>query len=446
MAYEQAIKTYDRLYRKVDLETVLDLWASNTGPLNVYVHSPFCASICRFCYYKGVQFDPRSDAQLYERYYGSYLPAAVAPFRPLLERREVGNYFFGGGTPSLMRPETLRAVFGLFPRFREVRSKTFEVHPALWQPEQLDVLAEHGFNCCIIGIQSFDKPVLERQRRIHAPFEQVLDLAKQIRARGMRVACDLIHRMDPIDADAIFERDLALVGELGSDVISLQLNYDEVADPAHNERFFRLIEASGLLASHRWEEPGELSIERKKTMKCYRLVENGLPLATYDAEVFPFVQSLDEVSKFVPERADLPSVVGFGSYQNPRKNTFSNLRGPRPVEYIEVNHDWTPTYYVTYEGSEKDFFAACQEYLDRLRTIGPPPAGVKIHFSNKVQVAAEDRVDRRAVSDVDVGVDWAYSDPDIEAYLAKLQELFPEWKWHRRRRRGPGRPGPAGSG
>jgi hypothetical protein len=430
MGYEEAIRTYDRIYRKVDLATLLELWASNRGPLNVYVHSPFCASICRFCYYQGVQFSFESDSATYDRYYASYLPAVVAPFRPMLEAREVTNYFFGGGTPSLMRPDTLRSVFGLFPRFQEVRSKTFEIHPAVWCEEQLDVLAEHGFNCCIIGIQSFDERVLERQRRLHAPFERVLELAQAIRARGMHLAADLIYRMDPIDADEIFARDLALVKQLESDVLSLQLNYDEAKDPAHNERFFQLIEASGLGASHRWELDRPVDLELKKELKCLRLVRNDVPLDLHRRELFPFVNSLDELSKFDPWRTNLPSVIGFGSYRNPRKNTFSNLRGEWAVEYIEVNDDWTPRYYVTYESPAETFFDEWQEHLEKLRTIGPPPRGMKFHFSSRIPVDKEDRIYRRTNSRLDVGVEWAYSTGEIQAYVEKLKQLFPHWKWN----------------
>jgi len=64
---------------------------------------------------KGVRFDPRRDAGLYERYYGDYLPRVVAPFRPVIVARGVVSYFFGGSTPSLMRTDTMRAVFRLFP-------------------------------------------------------------------------------------------------------------------------------------------------------------------------------------------------------------------------------------------------------------------------------------------------------------------------------------------
>ncbi len=428
MSYENAIETYERIYERVGLDAVRELWRDNEGPLHVYVHSPFCASICKFCYYKGVAFDARSDGDVYERFYGNYLPSAVLPFVEMLDRREVGNYFFGGGTPSLMRPETMRSVFRLFPRFGAVRSKTFEIHPALWSEEQLDVLAEHGFNCCIVGIQSFDEAVLARQGRIHAPFERVRALVEAVRSRGMYVAGDLIYRMDEHDADEIFERDLTLVARLDCDVLSLQLNYDRVDDPWLNERFFEAIFASELPAAYYWEGGPEPNLALKKTLKCFRYVRRCIPFETYAGEIFRFTGSLDEGSKVL--RPGLPSVIGFGSYRNPRKNTFSNVRGVGgTVEYIEVNRDWTPAYYVTYDSRSRNFFDECQQELERFRELGPPPRGVRIVFENVVARAKENYVFRRVESPVRVAVAWDYTNPEIDAYLEGLRKLFPHWGW-----------------
>jgi hypothetical protein len=428
MSYENAIETYHRIYDLVDVDSLVALWKENTGPLHVYVHSPFCASICKFCYYKGVQFGFDKDAALYDQFYDDYLPRAIEPFRFVLDSRRVDNYFFGGGTPSLMKPETMERVFRLLPGFDAVRSKTFEIHPALWSEEQLDLLAGHGFNCCIIGIQSFDAAVLERQGRLHAPFERVRDLARAIRARGMRVAGDLIYRMDEIDAEAIFVRDLSLVDEIDCDVLSLQLNYDTIADEAYNAKFFELIFASALASRYYWEGGESISIALKKTLKCFRYVRKDLPFPVYDREVFPFIRTIDEGSKVL--RPGLPSVIGFGSYKNPRKNTFSNIRSDTAtVEYIEVNDAWTPTYFVTYDSRTRDFFDECEAELQRFREIGPPPRGVKISFENQVPRAKENYIFRRVESRVAVGVTWEYTNAEIQRYLDELKRVFPNWEW-----------------
>ena len=197
MGYEKAIETYKRLHEKISLEEVLSYWRdAGDIDMNVYVHSPFCASICKFCHYKGIKFSPEQDIQLYDKFYKDYLPNTIKPFLPILKNKTIGNYFFGGGTPSLMKPETMQEIFSLFPGFKDVTSKTFEVHPAIWSDEQLDVLAEYNFNCIIVGVQSFDENVLKRQNRIHASVERIAQLSEKVKNRGMYVAGDVIYHMD----------------------------------------------------------------------------------------------------------------------------------------------------------------------------------------------------------------------------------------------------------
>lgn len=432
MNYDKAIERYERIYRRVEVAELQEIWGTNAGEVNVYVHSPFCPSICKFCYYKGVEFSFDKDAALYDRYYSSYLPESIAPFRELLQSRSIGNYFFGGGTPSLMRPDTMRSVFGLFPNFAAVGSKTFELHPAVWTPEQVDILAEHNFNCCIIGIQSFDKGVLDRQNRRHASFETVQQLANYIKSRGMYLATDLIYRMDDIDAEAIFKRDLELVAELGSDVISLQLNYDLIKDEDYTETFFELILSSALARDYCWEsaDSQQISLNLKKRMKCFRYVHNGIPLHTYRKDIFPFVQSIDEASKTVGHSANFPSVIGFGSYQNPRKNTFSIARDPAGVvEYIEINNGWTHQYYITFESRSRDFFDGCVKELELIRELGAPPMGMKIVLENRVPALKDDSIFRRVDAQVTMSVAWDYTNPPIADYVEKLKRVFPHWTW-----------------
>jgi hypothetical protein len=432
MSYQDAIERYNRIYRKADLASILEMWASNQRALHVYVHSPFCPSVCRFCYYKGIPFSFDTDSEVYEQYYSRYLPRSVEPFRPLLESRNVESYFFGGGTPSLMKPDTMRSVFKLFPGFEDVRSKTFEIHPAIWTEEQVDILAENNFTCCIIGIQSFDEELLRRQRRVPAPFSTIRQLVDRIRSRGMQVAVDLIYQMDEIDSDAVFATDLKLVEELGSDVISLQQNYDILRSQEYTKRFFELILNSELAKDYYWElaDREKLSINRKKTLKCFRYVRKGIPKQKYLSEIFQFIPSMDEGSKTEAYGRSFPSVIGFGSYRNPRKNTFSIIRDPEStVEYIEINNNWNPEYYVTYESRSRDFFDECVNELNLLREIGPPPKGMKIVLQNEVPVTDENRVFRRASSKVDLSVSWDYLTPQIEAYVSELKKLFPHWKW-----------------
>jgi hypothetical protein len=407
----------------VDLATLLDLWSGSQGALHVYVHGPFGPSRPGSSDPVGVEPAPDGDAGLYERYYDDYLPAVARPFLPMLEARPVANYLFGGGTASRMRPDTMRSVFALFPGFQGVRSKTFEIHPACWSEEQLDVLAEHAFNCCIVGVHSFDERVLERQRRIPAPFERIRELCRAVRGRGMWLAVDLTYRMDPIDADAIFQRDLERVGALEGDVLRLALPRSEATNRAIAKAFYQRIVDSGLGRGYRWEgsDPGWVQSDAQH---CFRYVRKDVSLDVYRREIFPFVLSGDEASK-LPHRTDLPSVLGLGSWRNPRRRTFSNIRDERKtVCYVEVNEDWAPGYYVVYERYVRDFYDECLEQLDQFRRIGPPPRGVRIVLQ---PIQAEGAPG--SAPQVHVGVAWDYRTRDVDEYLTQLRQMFPDWIW-----------------
>ena len=181
-------------------------------------------------YYKGVKFDRRRDSELYEHYYGDYLPRVIEPFLPIIAARNVVSYFFGGETPSLMSADTMRELFQRFPDLVHTPSKTIELHAAIWDERQLDVLAEFGSNCAIIGIQAFDRAVLARHNRSHVPVEIVRTLAAKLKERGIAVAVDLIYRMDALDAGAIFTQDLQQLLGIDFDIVSLSHSFDDIKE------------------------------------------------------------------------------------------------------------------------------------------------------------------------------------------------------------------------
>lgn len=436
MGYENAIARYREIYRQSSVTELISEFDGFDGDVSVYVHSPFCASICKFCYYKGVEFDRKRDAGLYERYYDDYLPAVVRPFLPIIERHQIRSYFFGGGTPSLMSAQTMRQLFSLFPGFAATRSKTFEIHPAIWNEQQLDVLAEYDFNCAIIGIQSFDPNVLSRQNRLHAPVEKIRELAAGLKSRGITVATDLIYRMDATDAESIFATDLELLQSIDFDVVSLQHNYDDACNDLHLDEFYREIEQSGILSDYRWEH-SDSSLEMegslpsralKKTGKCLRLVVKSMDIEEYRQSVFPFVGTIDEASKARQSTLTSPdkAVLGFGSYKNPRKNTFSYIRRKhRVTEFIEVNNDWQAEYYAVYHQDAHDTFRETAAMFKQLKALGPVPEGINIAVLNKSQVDKESYIYRRPRMMIGLVLSWQDETPQQLAYLDRVKSSFP---------------------
>ena len=432
MDYKSVIAKYNEMHHRSSLEEILSIWTKSNSDLNVYVHSPFCPTVCKYCYYKGKKFSFDKDHDLYLKYYYTYLPETIKPFLPIIESRRVGNYFFGGGTASLMKPETMRYIFDIFPGFREVKSKTFEIHPAVWTEEQLDILAEYNFNCCIIGIQSFDKSVLERQNRLYAAKETIKDLAQKIKSRGMYLAVDMIYRMDPIDADEIFKHDLDYLPELNSDIISFQHHFDEIGDEEQIKTFFDIIYHSPLQTNYRWEyatkEHPTMSISQKKVNKVYRYLKNSIPYITYSTEIFSFANSLDECSKyfFYTKAPSYPSIIGFGSYQNCCKNTFSSVyRDNSIVEYIEVNNNWSTEYYITFNEDRAKIFKESAELIKQFNSLDNRPAEISIEVINAL-VPKDDRyILRKPYIVVGLEVSWKDRTVAVSEFLERLNNAFP---------------------
>jgi hypothetical protein len=429
MNYKSVITKYNEMHCRSSIEDIISIWNRSKSDLNVYVHSPFCPSVCKFCYYKGRKFSFEKNLNLYDKYYYTYLPKVIKPFLPVIESRQIKNYFFGGGTPSLMKPETMRFIFDIFPGFNDVKSKTFEIHPAVWTDEQLDILSERNFNCCIIGIQSFDKSVLARQNRLYASKEKIKELARKIKDRGMYLAVDLIYRLDPIDADTIFKRDLDCVLELNSDIISLQHNFDELKEEEQIRKFFDIISESSLAADYYWEfatqEHPEMSISKKKENKASRYLANNLSYETYSTDIFTFIDSLDECSKQFFRSNCSTSAIGFGSYQNSRKNTFSSIYYENSAfEYIEVNNNWTPEYYITFAEDRGKILAETAALMKKFNSLGNRPPEISVKVINAI-VPKDDRyVFRKPYVVVGLKVSWEERTAAVNEFLGVLGNTF----------------------
>jgi oxygen-independent coproporphyrinogen-3 oxidase len=138
-------------------------------PLGLYVHVPFCASICNYCNFNRGLFDPA----LKDR----YVTAVMAEIRRVGAAAaggrgpaEADTIFFGGGTPSLLEPAEIGAIiaacrecFSLQP----ASEITIEANPETVSVSSLSALRRAGVNRLSVGVQSFRDDELVRLGRIH---------------------------------------------------------------------------------------------------------------------------------------------------------------------------------------------------------------------------------------------------------------------------------------
>jgi putative oxygen-independent coproporphyrinogen III oxidase len=162
-----------------------------TRPLALYIHWPFCASKCPYCDFNShvrerVDHQAWRDALLAELGY----EAALTPDHKLV------SIFFGGGTPSLMAPETTAALIEKAKSLwvHEDLEITLEANPNSVEADRFAAFAAAGVNRVSIGIQSFDDAELKFLGRLHSANEaaRAISIAQQ---NFDRVSFDLIYAL-----------------------------------------------------------------------------------------------------------------------------------------------------------------------------------------------------------------------------------------------------------
>jgi oxygen-independent coproporphyrinogen-3 oxidase len=157
------------------------------SPLGLYVHIPFCTSICNYCNFNRGLF----DAGVKEQY--------VRALSTEIQRAGAGELadtiFFGGGTPSLLDPEeiaalieTCRAAFDVAPD-AEI---TLETNPETVTIGRLERFRAGGVNRISFGVQSFREPELRRLGRVHSADRARSAIVEARRAGFDNVSLDLM--------------------------------------------------------------------------------------------------------------------------------------------------------------------------------------------------------------------------------------------------------------
>jgi oxygen-independent coproporphyrinogen-3 oxidase len=127
----------------------------------LYIHVPFCPTLCPYC-----------DFHVVRRYggvVGAYLERLAEEARTLYRHfpQPLTTVYFGGGTPSFLRNRELEQLFGALPWDINRAEVTMEANPGTLSTERLQLLRDHGVNRLSIGVQSFQEGVLKTLGRAH---------------------------------------------------------------------------------------------------------------------------------------------------------------------------------------------------------------------------------------------------------------------------------------
>jgi len=213
--------------------------ASRRDPgFGVYVHWPFCAQKCPYCDFNSHVRHKGIDEG---RFAAAFL-TELAETRSLTGPQTVSSVFFGGGTPSLMQPETVGAILDRIAQLWEVAPDaevTLEANPGSVEMGRFRGYRAAGVNRVSLGVQSLRDAELKRLGRIHsaAEAEAAIDVASTV---FDRFSFDLIYAR-PGQTPAAWRQELAQALALAGGHLSL---YQLTIEP---ETPFAALHAAGKL-------------------------------------------------------------------------------------------------------------------------------------------------------------------------------------------------------
>ena len=189
-------------------------------PLSVYVHIPFCASLCYYCACNKIITKQYGQAERYLQSLGREIDLTVAE---LGRGQPVSQLHWGGGSPTFLRDDDMKALKERLNeafQFLPGGEYSIEVDPRTVDASRLALVRGLGFNRLSLGVQDFEPAVQKAVHRIQST-NDVKNLMVAARALGFdSVNLDLIYGL-PMQTAASFERTLDQVIELRPERIAL---------------------------------------------------------------------------------------------------------------------------------------------------------------------------------------------------------------------------------
>jgi oxygen-independent coproporphyrinogen III oxidase len=187
-----------------DLEKYYELADQRGTPVSIYMHIPFCESLCLFCACN-VSIQKNKEVAI------PYLAALKSEIdhigRRVSKKRPVIQFHWGGGTPTYLTPAQMEDLFGHARErfsFAPEAEIGVEVDPRVTTTAHLETLRRLGFNRLSMGIQDFQRKVQETVHRVQ-PYEMTRDLILAARKLGFEsLNADLIYGL-PYQTAASFE-------------------------------------------------------------------------------------------------------------------------------------------------------------------------------------------------------------------------------------------------
>ena len=203
-----------------DLQQVHEEAERAHSPVSLYMHLPFCESLCLFCACNVIIQKDKGVAPPYLEVLKREMERVSAS---VSGERKVVQFHWGGGTPTYLTPAQIEDLFGATKEhftFAEDAEVGIEVDPRVTSREHLETLRRLGFNRLSMGIQDFHPEVQQAIHRIQ-PFESTRDLLFAARKLGFdSINVDLIYGL-PYQTPERFAHTVEQILQLAPDRVAL---------------------------------------------------------------------------------------------------------------------------------------------------------------------------------------------------------------------------------
>jgi menaquinone C8-methyltransferase len=201
-------KKFLKLNEEMDISLLEEPTAVKNGATSLYIHIPFCRTLCPFCCFNRYLFDENKARRYFKDLKQELSLYAGYGFK-------FTDFYFGGGTPTILMDELNSLIDYLRTNF-EVKQLSLETTPREINEETIKQLVDMGINRLSIGVQSFDDNVIKAMGRVQCNSDESQQRILMAQGKFDTVNIDFVFNF-PGQSMEVFEKDLQTFKELGID-------------------------------------------------------------------------------------------------------------------------------------------------------------------------------------------------------------------------------------
>jgi coproporphyrinogen III oxidase-like Fe-S oxidoreductase len=185
----------------------------------LYIHIPYCTQKCSYCEYFSKITNEVSDT------YIDYLEEQFKEVSPVFKGEKISAINFGGGTPNTLSAKQLKRVLDMVEKYWDLEISDdnemgFEFNPYHMTDEYIEVLKNSFINRLSMGIQSFNRDVIENENRLYTSKERVKEIYDACKSWTKMINVDLLAGLNGQTSE-ILREDVRALLEIGVEVITI---------------------------------------------------------------------------------------------------------------------------------------------------------------------------------------------------------------------------------